>query len=72
MIFFFFFFFFLSLTRVNGGSVNVRSHINGGEEQVPAKTLVPEGGWIVRIHIDWRGEQHRLEKGTSANENAGL
>ena len=26
-------------------------------KQVPARTLGPERGWIVRSHIDWRGEQ---------------
>ena len=25
-------------------------------ERVPAKTLSPEGGWIVRSHVGWKGE----------------
>ena len=24
---------------------------------MPASTLGPEGGWIMRSHIDWRGER---------------
>ena len=27
------------------------------EEQVLERMLGPEGGWIVRSHVDWRGER---------------
>ena len=40
------------------------SHIDWRRERVPARTLGLEGG------VDC-GVAHRLEKGTSANENAG-
>ena len=26
-------------------------------DSVPATTLKPQGGWIVRSHVGWRGEQ---------------
>ena len=35
----------------------MRTHIDWREERAPARTLGPEGGWIVRFHIDWRGEE---------------
>ena len=34
-----------------------RSHIDWRKERVPARTLGPEGGWIVTSHIGWGGEQ---------------
>ena len=40
-----------------------RSHIDWIKEQVPARTLGPEGGWIVMSHIGWGGEQITLYKG---------
>ena len=30
---------------------------------MPARTLGPERGWIVRSHIDWGGERNTLYKG---------
>ena len=30
---------------------------------VPVKRLSPKGGWTVRSHIGWRGEQNTLYKG---------
>ena len=30
---------------------------------MPVRTLGPEGGWIVRSHIDWGGERNILYKG---------
>ena len=35
----------------------VLSHIDWRKERVSARTLGPEGGWIVMSHIGWRGEQ---------------
>ena len=30
---------------------------------MPARTLGPEGGWIVMSHVGWGGEQNTLIKG---------
>ena len=32
------------------------------KERVPARTLGPEKGWIVRSQIDWGGERNTLYK----------
>ena len=34
---------------------------------MPARTLGTEGGWIVRFHIGWRGEQSILYKGVETS-----
>ena len=34
---------------------------------VPKRTLSPEGGWIVRSHIGWRGERSILYKGVETS-----
>ena len=39
-----------------------RSHIGWRKKRVPAKTLGPEGGWIVMSHIGWGGEQTTVWK----------
>ena len=30
---------------------------------MPARTLGPKGGWIMRSHIGWRGKRNILYKG---------
>ena len=39
------------------------SRIDWRKERVPARTLGPEGGWIVMFHIGWGGEQTTVYKG---------
>ena len=39
-----------------------RSHIDWRKERGPARTLGPEGGWIVKSHIGWGGEQTTIYK----------
>ena len=39
------------------------SHIDWRKERVPARTLGPKEGWIVRSHIGWGGERNTLYKG---------
>ena len=41
----------------------MRSHIDWIRERVPARTLDPEGGQIVRFHIGWGEERNILYKG---------
>ena len=45
----------------------MRSHIDWREERVPARILGLEGGWIVRSHIGWRGEQNIFYKGVETS-----
>ena len=39
------------------------SHIDWRREQVSARTLGLEGGWIVRSHVSWGGKRSILYKG---------
>ena len=34
---------------------------------MPARTLGPKGGWIVRSHIGWKGERNILYKGVETS-----
>ena len=41
-----------------GGGFGGGPASNWRKERVPARTLGPEGGWIVMSHIGWGGEQN--------------
>ena len=47
----------------NGGWIWGRSHIDWRKERVSARTLGPEGGWIMMSYIGWGGEQTIIYKG---------
>ena len=46
------------------------SHIDWRMERVPARTLGPKGGWIVRSHIGWGGERNILHKGVETSRES--
>ena len=50
-----------------GGGFGGGSHIDRRKERVPARTLGPEGGWIVRSHIGWGGERNIIYKGVETS-----
>ena len=43
------------------------SHNQFKRERVLAKKLGPEGGWIVRSHVNWRGERSIVYKGVETS-----
>ena len=48
-------------TGLEGGGLGVPHRLEKGPSS--ARTLGPEGGWIGRSHIGWRGERNILYKG---------
>ena len=56
-------------SQTPGDELARRLSSEGGwtRDGVPARTLGPERGWIVRSHIGWGGERNILYKGVETS-----